>query len=367
MADMRSQDHGQGQRKALMPLIEQLFPICRSITGDGVRQTLEILSEWIPLTVHEVPSGTQAFDWTVPNEWNIREAWIADESGRRIVDFRDNNLHVLNYSMPVDRTLGLKELETHLYSLPDFPDRIPYRTSYYADKWGFCLPHKLRESLTEQNYRVRIDAERSPGSLTYAECIIPGESNHEVVLYTHTCHPSLCNDNLTGMAVLAALGQHLQSSPRPRYTFRLVFGPGTIGSIVWLSKNRDRLNTIACGLVVGLLGDRAPHTYKSSREGGAEIDEIVRHVLHDRDPEAKFIDFSPYGYDERQFGSPGIKLPVGRLTRSVNGGYPEYHTSADDLTLVSEDQLQNSLNIVKEILQIVDQNRYFVNLESTLR
>jgi len=347
----------------LMPLVEALYPLCRSITGNGVRQSLEILGSWLPLEVTEVPSGTQAFDWTVPDEWNVREAWIEDPQGRRIVDFRDSNLHVLNYSMPVDAEVSRATLDEHLHSLPDHPDWIPYRTSYYAEQWGFCVPHRLRESLAEGRYRVHIDAEHAPGSLTYAECLVPGELDREILLYTHTCHPSLCNDNLSGMAVAAAAGARLLAGRKPRHSVRLVFGPGAIGSIVWLSRNRERLDRIAHGLVIGLLGDEAPFTWKRSRRGKAEVDRVAEHILGRRSAENRVINFSPYGYDERQFGSPGIDLPVGRLTRSVNGGYPEYHSSADNLDLVTEERLAESVEVVTEIVQTLDANRYFVNQE----
>lgn len=347
--------------RPLMPLIESLFPICRSITGDGVRQTLQLVGEWLPLEIIEVPSGTPAFDWTVPREWNIHEAWIETLAGERIVDFRDNNLHVLNYSVPIDDEVDRTTLDQHLFSLPEHPEWIPYRTSYYTENWGFCVPHRLRESLTDARYRVKIDSTLAPGSLTYAECVIPGELDREVVIYTHTCHPSLCNDNLSGIAVAAALGQRLQAQPRPRYTYRLVFGPGTIGSIVWLSRNRERLGDIAHALMLGLVGDAAPFTWKRSRHGNAEIDRVAEYVLGRRQPAHRVLEFSPYGYDERQFGSPGINLPTGRLTRSVNGGYPEYHSSADNLDLISEERLQEALAVVTEVLQTLDDNRYFVN------
>lgn len=347
----------------LLPLVKKLYPICRSITGDGVRRTFEILNDWLPLQLTEVASGTHAFDWTVPDEWNIREAWIEDPNGRRIVDFRDSNLHVLNYSMPVDTEVDRATLDEHLYSLPEHPDWIPYRTSYYAEQWGLCVPHRLRESLVDGRYRVRIDAERGPGSLTYAECLVPGEMESEIMLYTHTCHPSLCNDNLSGIAVAAAAGARLLSAERPRYSIRLVFGPGTIGSIVWLSRNREQLGRVAHGLVIGLLGDDAPFTWKLTRRGAAEVDRIAAYVLGQRSADNRIVDFSPYGYDERQFGSPGIDLPFGRLTRSVNGGYPEYHSSADNLDIVTEERLGESVEVVMEILQLLDKNRYFVNQE----
>ncbi|WP_405243706.1 DUF4910 domain-containing protein [Lentisalinibacter salinarum] len=346
-----------------MPLVEALYPLCRSITGNGVRQSLEILASRVPLDLTEVPSGTEVFDWIVPDEWNVHEAWIEDPQGRRIVDFRDSNLHVLNYSMAVDAEVSRSTLDEHLHSLPEHPDWIPYRTSYYAEQWGFCVPHRLRESLPEGRYRVRIDAERAPGSLTYAECRVPGELDREILLYTHTCHPSLCNDNLSGMAVAAAVGARLLAGEKPRHSIRLVFGPGTIGSIVWLSRNRERLDRIAHGLVIGLLGDDAPFTWKRSRRGTAEVDRVAEHVLGRRSRENRVIGFSPYGYDERQFGSPGIDLPVGRLTRSVNGGYAEYHSSADNLDLVTEERLAESVEVVTEIVRTLDGNRYFVNQE----
>ena len=206
----------------LLPLVEALYPICRSITGDGARETFKILGDRLPLQLTEVPSGTQAFDWTVPDEWNIREAWIEDPNGQRIVDFQDSNLHVLNYSVPVDAEVDRATLDQHLYSLPEHPDWTPYRTSYYVEQWGFCMPHRLRESLVEGNYRVYIDADRAPGNLTYAECLVPGELEDEILLYTHSCHPSLCNDNLSGIAVAAALGERLLTMDKPRHSLSLI-------------------------------------------------------------------------------------------------------------------------------------------------
>lgn len=353
---------GKNGRGAMMPLVQALYPLCRSITGQGVRETLKLVGQWLPLETVEVQSGTEAFDWTVPDEWNIRDAYIADGSGKRIVDFHDSNLHVLNYSEPVDAEVERETLQQHLYSLPEHPDWIPYRTSYYSRKWGFCLSDRLRQSLNDDTYHVKIDADLSPGSLTYAECFIPGSTEREVLLYTHICHPSLCNDNLSGIAVTAALGQRLLQQKNLRYSYRLIFAPGTIGSIVWLSRNQERLDRVAHGLILGLLGDPAPHTYKRSRRGQEEIDRVAEHVVRTRSPGSRLLDFSPYGYDERQFGSPGIDLPVGRLTRSVNGGYAEYHSSADNLDLVSEERLQESLDLVTEILQTLEENRYFVNL-----
>jgi aminopeptidase-like protein len=260
--------------------------------------------------------------------------------------------------MEVDR----ETLEAHLFSLPDQPDLIPYRTSYYTRQWGFCVQHSVRERLTESRYRVKVDADLSPGSLTYGEYYIAGNQHDEVLIYTHVCHPSLCNDNLTGIAVAAALGRWISEIPTRRYSYRIVFAPGTIGSIVWLSQNKEALSQIAHGLVIGLLGDNAPFTYKRSRHGQREIDHVVEHVIMSRSPDARVIDFSPYGYDERQFGSPGINLPMGRLTCSENGGYPEYHTSADNLDLVSEDRLQEAFHTVTAVVQALEDNRYYRNL-----
>ena len=346
----------------LQSLVEALFPICRSITGDGVRQTLKLVSEWVPLEISEVPSGTPAFDWSVPEEWNVRDAYVADASGRRVVDFRESNLHLLNYSEPVDKVVSLDELKAHLFSDPQRPDWIPYRTSYYTRNWGFCVPHRVLEDLREGQYHVKIDADLKPGSLTYGECRIQGKEDAEVLLYTHVCHPSLANDNLSGIAVCAAIGRWLCEQTSLRYSYRLVFGPGTIGSIVWLSRNVSSLPKIAHGLVLGLLGDSAPLTYKRTRNGDRDIDRIVPYVVRNADPDSVILPFSPYGYDERQFGSPGIDLPVGRLTRSVNSGYPQYHSSADDMSFISSAQLAASFEVVMQILQAIEETRYFVNL-----
>ncbi len=353
----------EAQLNALMPFVESLYPICRSITGDGVRQTLRQVTRYLPLDIVEVPTGTPAFDWIVPNEWNIRDAWIADSNGTRIVDFHASNLHVLNYSEAVDMEVDRDTLDQHLYSLPEYPDWIPYRTTYYASKWGFCLQHRLRQSLTGNRFHVRIDADLAPGHLTYGEILIPGGDEHEVLIYTHVCHPSLCNDNLSGIAVATAIGQRLLAMNHRRYSYRIVFAPGTIGSIVWLSRNPAAAKRIAHGLIVGLLGDKAAPTYKRTRHGDHEIDRVAEHVLTTRFPECRITEFSPYGYDERQFGSPGINLPVGRLTRSVNGGYPEYHTSADNLDLVSEERLQESLDLVTEIIFTLENNLYYKNIQ----
>jgi aminopeptidase-like protein len=342
-------------------LMQELYPICRSITGDGVRRTLAAVGRHVPLEVFEVPSGTPVFDWEVPREWNVREAWIEDASGRRIVDFRDHSLHILSYSTPVDGTFSLEEFRPHLHSLADHPDWIPYRTSYYRDAWGFCLPHRVLESLSEGRYRVRIDSSLAAGHLTYAECLIPGSTDEEFLIFTHVCHPSLCNDNLTGIAVTTLLARQLRES-RPRFTYRFVFAPGTIGSITWLARNESNVSRIRHGLVLGLLGDRGPLTYKRSRRSNAQIDEIAAYALPSVTPSARLVDFTPYGYDERQLCSPGFDLPVGRLTRTPNNEYPEYHSSADDFSLIDEGALAESFVACATVLRIADRNATYVNL-----
>lgn len=352
---------GSSPAGSMMELVRELYPICRSLTGDGVRQTLAAVQGWVPLTVREVPTGTRVFDWTVPKEWNIRDAYIADLDGRRIIDFRRCNLHVLNYSVPIKARIRREELLDHIFSLPEQPQLIPYRTSYYTENWGFCITEDQKRSLTADEYDVCIDSSLEHGSLTYGECVLPGNSEEEILFYTHVCHPSLCNDNLSGIAVAAALGRWLAGRSDRRYTYRLIFGPGTIGSITWLSENQDRLRRIRHGLVLGLLGDSAGHTYKRTRSGTERIDQVVEYVLENRGKPYRIVDFSPYGYDERQFGSPGIRLPVGRLTRSENGGYPEYHTSGDDLDLVTEGQLGDSLAALEEIVEVLEADFHYVN------
>jgi len=345
----------------LWPLMQELYPVCRSITGDGVRRTLEAISARVPLEITEVPSGTQVFDWEVPREWNVREAWIEDPAGRRVVDLRNHTLHLVSYSVPVRQKMPLADLRRHLHSLPQHPEWIPYRTSYYREDWGFCLAHRVLESLPDGTYSVNIDSSLAAGHLTYGECVIPGRSSDEILIFTHVCHPSLCNDNLTGIAIATALATQLQGT-RPSLTFRFVFAPGTIGSITWLARNEHNVGRVRHGLVLGLLGDRGPLTYKRSRRENADIDRIAGYVLPSVSPEARLIDFSPYGYDERQLCSPGFNLPVGRLTRTPNGEYAEYHSSADDFSILSEDAVAESLRASAAILTVADGNETYVNL-----
>jgi aminopeptidase-like protein len=346
---------------ALHEFAAQLYPICRSITGNGVRQTLDLIGRRIELKRHEIPSGTKVFDWEVPLEWNIDDAYVLDPHDRKVVDFSAHNLHILNYSEPAQLSLPLAELLPKLHSLPDFPDWIPYRTSYYKRQWGFCMRQRDLAALRPGPYRVRIDSTLLPGSLTYAECILPGRTKDEVLFFTHTCHPSLANDNTSGMAIATALAAWVGAQPR-RYSYRFVFAPGTIGSLCWLSRNQQRLGKVRHGLVLGLLGDPGSLTYKFSRRGNCEIDRIVPYVLRGSNPPGGTIAFEPYGYDERQLCSPGFNLPVGRLTRSVNGGYPQYHSSADDLDLITPHQMHGSLEVCKRIIEVLEGNRRYINL-----
>lgn len=343
-------------------LIEELYPICRSITGNGVRKTLERIGRIVPLEVHEVPTGTQVFDWTVPREWNIEEAFIEDRDGNRLVDFRDHSLHVVSYSVPIDESCEWDELEPHLHTLPEHPDWIPYRTSYYKDNWGFCLAHRDLGRFKAGPFRVVIRSSLTEGSLTYGEAVIPGATEEEVLFFNHVCHPSLCNDNLSGNAVMAELARHLRER-QSKFTYRFVWAPGTIGSITWLSRNEERLSRIQAGLVGVLLGDAGPFHYKRTRSGTAEIDRVVEFVLDELQPDAKLLDFSPYGYDERQFGSPGIALPVGRLTRTPNGAYEEYHSSADNLDFVRPEHLAESLQVFERIVEVLECNAYYRNTQ----
>lgn len=346
---------------SMRKLIAELYPICRSITGDGVRRTLQRISAEIPVEIREIASGTRAFDWTVPREWNIRDAYIADMDGKRVVDFRDSNLHVVSYSEPIHARMTWEELRPHLHTLPDRPDWIPYRTSYYHRTWGFCLSQRQFAAMAGREYEVCIDATLEDGFLTYGEARFPGKSADEVLFSCHVCHPSLCNDNLSGMAVAVELARYLSRLDR-RYSYRFLFVPGTIGAIAWLQQNERDLERIKHGLVLTLLGDSGPVTYKQTRRGDTEIDRAAAHVLRHGNDVHRIVPFEPFGYDERQFGSPGIDLPVGCLMRTPHGQYPEYHTSADDLDFVKDDSLSDSLAKAMAIVDLLEHNRIFENL-----
>lgn len=345
----------------LYQLAERLFPICRSITGEGVRLTLKILQEYIPIKIFEVPTGTPVFDWTVPKEWNIRDAWIKGPDGRKIIDFKTHNLHILNYSIPVHQKLTLTELKEHLHTLPEQPDLIPYRTSYYQENWGFCLSHRQYQQLEEGTYEVYVDSSLEDGYLTYGEYYLPGATGEEVLLSAHICHPSLANDNLSGISVITHLAMRLQAQ-KNRYSYRFLFIPGTIGAITWLALNEEKTHRISHGLIASLLGDPGGYTYKRSRRGTAEIDRAAEHVLQHAGHPYRVIDFFPYGYDERQFCSPGFNLPVGNLTRSQFGQYPEYHTSGDNLDLIRPEHLATSFHLYEKIIKLLEGNRFYKNL-----
>jgi aminopeptidase-like protein len=342
-----------GIGKEIFALAAEIYPICRSITGDGVRATLAHLARHIDLEVHEVPTGTQVFDWAIPREWTIRNAYIESASGERVVDFADCNLHVLNYSRPVRAKLPLDELKKHVFTLPDQPDLVPYRTAYYADNWGFCMAHNRLAALPDGLYEVVIDASLDDGSLTYGEYLHPGETEEEFLFSAHICHPSLANDNCSGLALLTLLAERL-AALKTRYSYRFLFAPGTIGAIAWLARNEHRVSRIRHGLVVSCVGDGGGPTYKKSRRGDALIDRAMGHVLRHAGPAPTILDFFPYGYDERQFCSPGFDLGVGLLQRSQFGTFPEYHTSADNLDFIRPEHLGSSYRMIAAMIDIVE-------------
>lgn len=350
-----------------MRLVSDLYPICRSITGDGVRRTLEILQREIPLDVHEVPSGTPVLDWVVPPEWNIRDAYVKSASGERVIDFNRSNLHVVSYSVPVAATMTLEELRPHLHTLPDRPDAVPYRTSYYTESWGFCLSQRTLDDLVrgespDETYEVRIDSTLSPGSLSYGEVVVPGASDAEILVSAHVCHPSLADDNLSGVAVSVLLARQLLAGPPPRHTARFLYAPGTIGAITWLAGNEATIRRISHGVTLTCLGDDHPFTFKRTVGGSAAIDRAAAHVLANCGQEHRLIDFFPFGYDERHYNSPGYRLPVGSLMRGRHGQFPEYHTSADDLDFVSGERMAESFTVLAELLGVVDRDRTMRNL-----
>jgi aminopeptidase-like protein len=359
---MRAFDHRRndlnsvGTRMHL--LARELFPLCRSIAGPGLRQTVRRIAKEIPLEISEVPSGMPVLDWTIPDEWTIRGARIERTDGTVIVDFSDSNLHVVNYSVPVDAVVSREELSKHVHTLADRPDIIPYRTGYFANTWGFCLQHRLWQNMTDARYRVVIDSAIAPGSLTYGELLVPGERQDEVLISAHCCHPSLANDNLSGIVTATELARDVLARKR-RLSVRFLFAPATIGAIAWLARNEGATKRIKAGLVLTCLGDPGGFHYKRSRKGVADVDRIVRKVFSDRAVPLTERPFSPSGYDERQFCSPGYDLPVGCYMRSPAGAFPEYHTSADNLDLLSPERLAESLSILCDILEALDRNAVY--------
>ena len=352
----KSEDLG----KEIYNFMVELYPICRSITGEGVRETIRAIRKRIPLEMHEVPSGTKVFDWTVPQEWNVSDAYIMNQEGKRVVDFKAHNLHLMSYSSPVRKKMPLAELRPHLFTLPDHPEWIPYRTSYYKENWGFCLRHTDLERLPDDEYDVVIDSSLQPGSLTYGECYVPGEISDEILVSCHVCHPSMCNDNLSGITVAVKLAETIAMRQR-RYSYRFLFIPGTIGSITWLAQNEQTVSRIKHGIVLTGVGDEGNITYKKSRQGNAEIDRAMAHVLRHSGETSTIIDFFPYGYDERQYCSPGFDLPVGCFMRAPHGQYPEYHSSADNLGFVKTESLVQSYGRCLEVLELLEGNRAYMN------
>lgn len=345
--------------KEMYNLVKRLFPICRSITGNGVRETLKIIQEYIPVKIHEVPTGTKAFDWTVPKEWNITDAYVADKSGHKVVDFKKNNLHVAGYSTPVNKIVHLSELQEHLYSLPGQPEAVPYVTSYYMQRWGFCIAHKHREQLKEGRYKVFIDSELKDGFLTYGELIIPGMSEKEVFLSTYVCHPSMANNELSGPAVTTFLAKWILDGQK-RYTYRIIFVPETIGAIVYLSKHLKAMKkNIIAGFNVSCVGDNRAYSYLPTRNGSTYADKVALNILSFKHPCFTKWSFLDRGSNERQYNAPGVDLPVCCVMRSKYASYPEYHTSLDNLGFVSVEGLAGGYNALKECLKLIEENHKY--------
>ncbi len=343
-------------------LAEKLFPICRSITGEGVRETLQCINDVHPIKISEISTGDSVFDWEVPKEWNIKAAYLKDKAGNVLVDFDSNNLHVVSYSQPIAKKISLEELKPHLHYLEDYPDWIPYRTTYYEENWGICLPYNLYKTLSDDEYEVFIDSSFHDGGLSIGEAVIKGQSENEFLIFAHTCHPSLCNDNLSGISIAINLAKKL-SQYTLRNTYRLVFAPATIGSIAWMSQNQKNLKKIKAGLVLACLGDSGVPSYKKTKSGNDLIDRIATKHISSYGEGAKMIDFSPWGYDERQFSSPGINLPIGRLTRTPHGEFDEYHTSADNLDFIKPEFLADSFEMCLKIINSFENNRKFINTQ----
>lgn len=356
----RTAEKAGGRGAAMHALLTDLFPICRSITGDGVRQSLDVLKQVVPLTVHAVPSGTRAFDWTVPDEWNVRDAWVMDADGNRVIDFRENNLHLVSYSIPFEGEVELEELQTHLHTRPDLPDAIPYVTSYYQQDWGFCLSHRAYEALRPGRYRIGIDATLAPGSLTYGELLIPGESEQEILLSTNFCHPSMANNELSGPVLTTFLAQWLLERPNRRYSYRIAWLPETIGAIVYISRNLEALRrrTVA-GYQVVCTGGPGPFHYLQSRQGDAVVDRVTRNVLRHCGRPHEILDYRDRESDERQYCAPGVDLPFGSLMKAAYRRYPEYHTSLDNLELVSGGQLEETFGLYTACLEALEANRHY--------
>lgn len=342
-------------------LMEKMYPICRSITGDGVRESLRIIKNIIPIKINEVSSGTDVFDWTIPKEWNIKDAYVRNSKGEKVIDFRKSNLHVLNYSTPINTRMSLEELKNNLHTLPEYPDWIPYLTSYYKENWGFCLTQNDYNKLEDDIYEVFIDSTLKNGYLTYGEYFLKGEKDEEVLFTCYLCHPAMCNDSLSGVVLMTYLAKVL-SKIKLKYSYRFLFIPETIGAITWLSLNENKVQNIKYGLVATCCGDSGNLTYKKSRKGNAEIDKIVEQVLIESKCEYHILDFFPLGSDERQFCSPGFNLSVGSLMRTPYGRFSEYHTSGDNLNFINKEKLDETLKRYLDIAYIIENNERYINL-----
>lgn len=343
-------------------LMKRLFPICRSITGNGIRETLKIIQEYIPISIHEVPTGTKVLDWEVPKEWNIKDAYIMNEAGERIIDFQRNNLHVVGYSTPINRVVTLEELQEHLYSIEEQPNAIPYVTSYYKERWGFCISDDQRKKLKSGNYKVVIDSELKEGHLTYGELIIPGDTEKEIFFSTYVCHPSMANNELSGPVLATYLAKWIGSKPR-RYTYRIILVPETIGSITYISRNLEQMKkNIIAGFNLTCVGDNRAFSFLESRYANSLADRVALNILKNRHPDFVYYSFLTRGSDERQYCSPGVDLPVVSIMRTKYGVYPEYHTSLDNLELVTEQGLQGSFDVYKDCIELLENNEtYKVN------
>lgn len=342
-------------------LAERLFPICRSITGNGFRQSLEIIREILPeIIVHEVPSGTKVFDWTVPKEWNIRGGWIRRLSGETVIDFKESNLHVMGYSLPVHKTVSREEMLEHIYTIPDQPEWIPYVTSYYKERWGFCMTEKQKQTLADDEYEVLIDSTLSDGSLTYGELVLPGETQEEILFTTYLCHPSMANNELSGPCLQTELVKYIKSLPLRKYSYRFVWNPETIGSITYLSKNIEILQEhLKAGFVLSCVGDNRTYSFVSTKYADTLADRVLENVLRFHYPDYRHYSFLERGSDERQYGSAGVDLPVCAFCRSLFREYPEYHTSADNMNIISPEGFQGAYEVMVKVINALENNGYY--------
>jgi len=340
--------------------IEKLFPICRSITGNGTRKTLELIKQHIPIEINDIPSNTKVFDWNVPKEWNIIDAYVKNSKGEKIIDFKISNLHILQYSISIHKKIFLDELKNHLYTLEEYPNWIPYKTSYYQENWGFCMSYKQFQTLEDDEYEVFIDSTLENGSLTYGELFFKGEIEDEILFSTYICHPSMCNDNLSGVSLLTFLAKTLIDK-KTKYSYRFLFIPETIGAISWLAKNENNVHKMKYGVVATCVGDSGQLTYKKTKQGNTLIDKIVEKILVDSRDSYEIVDFFPTGSDERQFSSPGFNIPVGSLVRTLYGKFPEYHTSADNMDFINSKSLQDSFTKYNSIIHVLENNVIYKN------